>query len=92
MLTLSRVVRNNPRPLIMSTKNYPGAFDCYYNAEPDEPLFVLLARDKAAPATILTWVSQRVNNGLNVPEDLQIEEALNCVKAMVHWRRENRFD
>lgn len=29
----------------MGTKNNPGAFDCYANAEPDEPMFVLLARD-----------------------------------------------
>ena len=26
----------------MGTKNNPGKFDCYANAKPDEPLFVLL--------------------------------------------------
>ena len=34
---------------IMGTKNNPGQFDCYRNAEPDEPMFVLLARDERAP-------------------------------------------
>ena len=28
----------------MGTKNNPGRFDCYGNAEPDEPIFVLLGR------------------------------------------------
>lgn len=36
----------------MGTKNNPGAFDCYANAEPDEPMFVLLGRDKHAPAPV----------------------------------------
>lgn len=30
----------------MGTKNQPGSFDCYANAKGDEPLFVLLGRDK----------------------------------------------
>jgi hypothetical protein len=29
----------------MGTKSNPGPFDCYAKAEPDEPMFVLLARD-----------------------------------------------
>jgi len=28
----------------MATKKNPGEFDCYANAGPDEPMFVLLAR------------------------------------------------
>jgi hypothetical protein len=28
----------------MGTKNVPGKFDCYANALPDEPTFVLLGR------------------------------------------------
>ena len=32
----------------MGTKRNPATYDCYDKAEPDEPLFVLLARDAAA--------------------------------------------
>ncbi|HAW11807.1 MAG TPA: aspartate decarboxylase, partial [Chloroflexi bacterium] len=31
----------------MGTKNNPGKFDCYDDAHPDEPMFVLLGRDPA---------------------------------------------
>lgn len=30
----------------MGTKNNPGEFDCYANAAPDEPMFILLGRDQ----------------------------------------------
>ena len=36
----------------MGTKNNPGVFDCYANAEPDEPMFVLLGRDKDAATLV----------------------------------------
>lgn len=29
----------------MGTKSNPTQFDCYANALPDEPMFILLARD-----------------------------------------------
>ena len=44
----------------MGTKNDPAPFDCYANAEPDEPMFVLLARDGVAPATVRQWVFFRM--------------------------------
>ena len=40
----------------MGTKSEPGRFDCYGKAEPDEPIFTLLARDPAAPRLIRDWV------------------------------------
>lgn len=39
----------------MGTKNNPGVFDCYENAEADEPMFILLARDKSAPFIVDIW-------------------------------------
>lgn len=39
----------------MATKINPGAYDCYENAEPDEPMFVLLARDELAPHLTRLW-------------------------------------
>ncbi len=41
----------------MGTKNNPGKYDCYANAEPDEPLFVLLARDVTAQYFVAAWVA-----------------------------------
>ena len=43
----------------MATKADPGRFDCYAKAEPDEPLFVLLARDPLAPFLVSIWSSLR---------------------------------
>lgn len=43
----------------MGTKNNPGKFDCYENAKPDEPMFVLLARDPIAPFLVSIWSSVR---------------------------------
>lgn len=39
----------------MGTKNNPGSFDCYEAAEPDEPMFVLLARDPLAAHLVAIW-------------------------------------
>lgn len=41
----------------MGTKNDPGKFDCYANAEPDEPMFVLLARDISAKYLTAAWAA-----------------------------------
>ncbi len=43
----------------MGTKNNPGKFDCYAKAEPDEPMFVLLARDRIAPTLVRIWAAIR---------------------------------
>ncbi len=40
----------------MGTKNNPGDFDCCLNAEDDEPMFVLLARDASAPDLVREWL------------------------------------
>ena len=43
----------------MATKANPGAFDCYANAEPDEPLFTVLARDRVGGDLVRVWVVLR---------------------------------
>jgi hypothetical protein len=72
----------------MGTKNCPGDFDCYANAEPDEPMFVLLARDESAPGLIREWVYQRnVRKGLDaMARDDKAFEALACADSMDAWR------
>lgn len=73
----------------MGTKNNPGKFDCYEKALPDEPMFILLARDKHAPHLVEYWASNRRASG----EDLnKVKEALDCATAMRKWRRQNIKD
>lgn len=67
----------------MGTKNNPGAFDCYANAEPDEPMFVLLGRDKHAPALVYLWAMLREFD--QEPPD-KVAEARDCVEAMIQWQ------
>ena len=66
----------------MGTKNTPGRFDCYANAEPDEPMFILLGRDPMAGALVLEWAELRKARGED-PEKLA--EAIACAEAMNAW-------
>lgn len=66
----------------MGTKNNPGEFDCYANADPDEPMFILLGRDKHAPLLVELWAKLRAADG----EDPQkVSEARECGAAMRTW-------
>lgn len=68
----------------MGTKNNPGQFDCYANAGPDEPMFVLLGRDKHAAGLVRLWAMLRHKDG---EDEAKVAEALACADAMdVHAR------
>jgi hypothetical protein len=71
----------------MTTKNNPNPNGCYEKAEPDEPMFVLLARDKHAPQLVELWAGQRASEG---EDPAKVEEALKCAKAMRKWRYERK--
>jgi len=71
----------------MATKNNPGKFDCYENAEPDEPMFILLARDKDAPALVDHWANKREADG---EDEAKVAEARLCAENMRQWRLANR--
>lgn len=77
----------------MSTKEKPGEFDCYKRALPNEPMFVLLARDPVAPQLIMMWAQQRardINRGERPGSDAKIvTEAMDVAQAMIKWRMEN---
>jgi hypothetical protein len=49
-------------------------------ALPDESIFVLLARDSAAPATIIEWIK---NSLLTQPEE-KLHKALSTAITMAH--------
>ncbi|MGI9297124.1 MAG: hypothetical protein ACR2QC_04400 [Gammaproteobacteria bacterium] len=73
----------------MGTKNKPGDYDCYANAEGDEPMFILLAREITAPDLIRSWVEARKAAGKDDSEAMYAE-ALACAAAMEKWRAANR--
>jgi hypothetical protein len=71
------------RRMTMGTKNAPGKFDCYANAEPDEPMFVLLGRDAAASVTVRFWVA--VRKMLDGTSQEKLDEAIACADALRAW-------
>ena len=76
----------------MGSKNTPGKFDCYANAEPDEPMFVLLARDASAPDVVEEWAARReeaIRLRIKPESDrAMVDEARECAEKMRAWRRE----
>lgn len=85
----------------MATKNNRGKYDCYENAEYDEPMFTVLARDKDGSKTVAGWAMRRLRrfvdeakeqgkDSIAVAEIEQILEALDCAEAMHKWREEHR--
>ncbi len=71
----------------MSTKQNPGRFgDMYSAALPDEPIFVLMARDPSAPDAVRHWALNAHKAGHD-PD--KIMEALAVAAAMDKWRLAN---
>lgn len=70
----------------MGTREKPGTFDCYSAAAPDEPMFVLLARDPSASLLVGLWALIREETGED-PE--KVEEARGCADAMQDWLAEH---
>jgi hypothetical protein len=59
---------------------------CMSKARDDEWTFVLLGRDKAAPAAVRAWIAERIRLGKNKPDDAQIVEAEQWIaNAMSEW-------
>jgi hypothetical protein len=85
----------------MGTKNNPGKFDCYDNADPDEPIFIMCSTDPLAPHLVRMWAKARrgdiygglddfrelFNTSMNEWKDGDKEsEADDCADAMANWR------
>lgn len=67
----------------MGTKNKPGNFDCFLNAHPDEPMFVLLARDPLAADLVEEWARRREQSR---GPSAKVEEARVCAATMREWQ------
>ena len=77
----------------MGTKNNPGKFDCYAKAEPDEPMFVLLARDPIASFLVDLWRQMHLRlNGNGSTSAQKADEAHQCVLAMEKWADHHNID
>lgn len=78
----------------MGTKLNPGSFDCYEKAADDEPMFVLLARDRDAANLVRTWAGIRLSRIVNgeVPEEdiAMVREARKCADDMDAWHKEHK--
>lgn len=83
----------------MGTKNNPGAFDCYAAADPNEEMFILLARDLDAPYVVRCWADLREEQlrqdhraGLSLKEverrKKKIDEARACADRMTAQYRD----
>lgn len=61
---------------------------CFNKASDNERLFILIARDPAAPVAIRAWIAERIRLGKNAPDDEQIREAYECANLMEMERTE----
>ena len=52
----------------MGTKENPGPIDCYGNAAPDEPIFVLRSSDPDAPSLVREWAQRYYNRKIDEAE------------------------
>lgn len=76
----------------MSTKQHPGQFNCYASACVDEPIFTILGRDPAGPATLRFWMQERIRCGKIKDDDdmARITAAGEEAEAMRDWRESNK--
>lgn len=77
----------------MGSKDNPGKFDCYHNALPDEPMFVLLARDPDFNKLVSLWAENRIRDilcGERPDSDMElVNEAYHCAVTGAQWRKDN---
>lgn len=64
-------------------ENIADPNSCWNKADMNSLLFILIERDRAAPATILSWIEHRIALNLNKREDGQIQDALRIANQMV---------
>jgi hypothetical protein len=69
----------------MSSKNNPGAFDCYAAAHPNEEMFHLLGRDCMGGSLARLWASAREQTG---EEAAKVAEARDVGARMDAWCRD----
>lgn len=73
----------------MGSKNNPGRFDCYANADADEPMFIFLGRDPDAAKIVRQWAYDRMDaiaaGKKPIAAISKAKEALICADALENW-------
>lgn len=75
---------------MIKTEELTDPKSCLSKAGDHEMLFVLLARDPAAPVAIRAWVKERIRLGKNVWDDPQIADAWECARKMEEQCRDRQ--
>lgn len=66
----------------MGTLSNPGLYNCLSRAEPDEPLFHILGRDRMGPSLVDIWALARRAEG----EDAAVvNDAFDVASSMRNW-------
>lgn len=78
----------------MNTKNNPSVYDGHAKAQPDEPMFTLLGRDRVAPLLLALWVNYRrqileADGAMNTEEEIQLVEVLKLKNDFTHYLMKN---
>jgi hypothetical protein len=60
--------------------------DCLAKVAPDEPIFVLRAKDKLAPMMVALWIRLAQEHGCPMPK---LENAARLKQAMRDWQTQN---
>lgn len=60
---------------------------CFNKAGDDEPVFVLRAKDRVAPAVVRDWAHRA--KGAGVHDDEKVKEAMDHALRMEEWRAKN---
>jgi len=71
----------------MATKAHPGKYDCHAKAEPNEPLFIILGRDRFAEHLVRIWAALCAMEDVRQEKLDKISEALHCANAMQAYRK-----
>jgi hypothetical protein len=79
---------------LMGTKNADRIEEILANAEPDEPMFILLGRDPHGHAAVRKWADDRqamIEAGYKPDSDMaMVREARDCADAMEEFAIERQ--
>ncbi|MES2415138.1 MAG: hypothetical protein V4614_15130 [Pseudomonadota bacterium] len=75
----------------MGTRRNPGKYDCYHAAHPNEPMFILLGRDRFGASLVRYWVAARnALSGGSRQETEKLLDASVCSSDMKKWCEEKK--
>lgn len=76
----------------MGTKINPGKYDCLANADPNEPFFVLLGRDRMAASLVDLWAHAREATGEDPDKVGEARDVVAAMKNELFLRHKTKLD